>query len=44
MLAQANRHAQLTQVAIGTSNFNGLRIHGLSHGEATDLPWIKPLA
>jgi hypothetical protein len=41
MLAQAHGHAQLAQVAVGTGDFDGLGIHGLSLGCAMDLPWIK---
>jgi hypothetical protein len=44
MLAQAHGHAQLAQVAVGTGDFDGLGIHGLSLGCAMDLPWIKTLA
>jgi hypothetical protein len=27
-VAEVNRHAQLAQVAVGTSDFDGLRVHG----------------
>jgi len=44
VFAQAHGHAQLSQVAIGAGDFDGLGIHGLSLGCAMDLPWIKSLA